>query len=108
MEGQGCDFGQQPGIDVFIVTADDLAKNKALKLLYDLRREQISVDMDYTGKSIGSQLKTASNREAKLACILGGVEIEKGVVTVKDLRKGSQSEVANDSLIDYVKANLAG
>ncbi|MBC7323266.1 MAG: histidine--tRNA ligase [Acetomicrobium sp.] len=108
MEGQGCDFGQQPGIDVFIVTADDLAKNKALKLLYDLRHEQISVDMDYTGKSIGSQLKTASNREAKLACILGGVEIEKGVVTVKDLRKGSQSEVANDSLIDYVKANLAG
>jgi len=107
MEGQGCDFGPKPAIDVFVVTADDSAKRAALKLLYEIRQNHISVDMDYSGKSLGSQLKMASNKEARLACILGGTELQKGVVTVKDLASGSQEEVSRDSLVDYIRHSIA-
>ncbi|HOB11135.1 MAG: histidine--tRNA ligase [Acetomicrobium sp.] len=103
MEGQGCDFGRKPGIDVFVAIADDSARKAGLKLLYDIRRDKVSADMDYSGKSLSSQLKMASNKKAKLACILGSAEIQKGVVTVKDLASGLQEEVHQNSLMNHIK-----
>ncbi|MGB4300537.1 MAG: His/Gly/Thr/Pro-type tRNA ligase C-terminal domain-containing protein, partial [Acetomicrobium sp.] len=58
---------------------------------------------DYSGKSLSSQLKMASNKKAKLACILGSAEIQKGVVTVKDLVSGLQEEVPQNSLTNHIK-----
>jgi histidyl-tRNA synthetase len=39
--------------------------------------------------------------------VLGESELAKGVVTVKDLQHGEQSEVARATLVDALRAGLA-
>ena len=40
----------------------------------------------------------------KIALVMGQDEVEKGVVTLKDLRTGSQQEVEFDNLVSAIRA----
>lgn len=102
MEAQGCTFGQKPENKVFVVSADAGSRIEAMGLLQKLRTNGISADMDYNGRSMKSQMKSAAN-SAKFACIIGGSEIEKGVVTFKDLGEGTQEELTAEEIINKLK-----
>ena len=102
MEAQGCSFGEKPASNVYVVYADADAKPEAMKLTHELRSAGISADMDYNGRSMKAQMKTAASN-AKYACILGGNEIAKGVVTVKNLSDGTQKEIARGEIANCVR-----
>lgn len=68
------------------------------KLVYKLRSEGKSADMDFTGRSLKSQLKYADKQSARYVVIVGGSEIEKNAVTVKDMTDGTQTERGIDEL----------
>ena len=40
----------------------------------------------------------------KIALVMGQDEVEKGVVTLKDLRSGNQQEVEFDNLVSAIRA----
>ena len=94
MSEQGCSFGRTPAVDAYVVCPDAGARPVALELLYSLRRAGLRADMDYAGRGMKAQMKTAVASGAKAACIIGGNEAERGVVAVRDLSKAVQSEVA--------------
>ncbi|MEG1641820.1 MAG: histidine--tRNA ligase [Synergistaceae bacterium] len=102
MEAQNCSFGKKPCNKVYVVTAEPEIKLDSIELLRELRINGISADMDYTGKSMKSQMKSAGNF-AKYACILGSSEIEKGVVTLKNLSEGTQEELTTEQIINKLK-----
>ncbi|MEA3284571.1 MAG: histidine--tRNA ligase [Synergistota bacterium] len=106
MEQQGCDFGRKPTPDVFVVCADEIARSLAVDVLYRLRREGISADMDYLGRSMKAQMKSAVNGGSSVACIVGGDELDKGVVTVKDLSRSEQTQVELESFTSSVSRLL--
>jgi histidyl-tRNA synthetase len=54
-----------------------------------------------------AQMKSASARKARLACILGESELERGTVTVKDLDSGEQKEISADSIVEEVQKILS-
>lgn len=102
MEAQGLSFGPEPANKVYVVSPEPGLRLDAMELVRKLRRNDISADMDYTGKSMKSQMKSAGV-SAEYACILGGDELAKGVVSVKDLGGGTQEELSVDELISKLK-----
>lgn len=101
MGEQSCSFGREPALDAYVVCPDAGARLSAMELMYSLRRAGLKADMDYAGRGMKGQMKAAVASGAHAACILGGNEIEKGVVALRDLVKAEQSEVA---LSDIVKS----
>lgn len=104
MGEQGCSFGAEPALDAYIVCPDPTARPAAMELLYTLRRAGLKVDMDYAGRGMKSQMKTAVASGARAACILGGNEVSRGVVALRDLSKAQQEEVPLDQIVSRVAA----
>ena len=102
MEAQGCSFGRKPENRVFVVAAEPGARIEAMDLMRTLRKNHVSADMDYMGRSMKGQMKAAGSAAA-YACILGGSEIERGVVTLKNLNDGTQEEMTVEQVINNLR-----
>ncbi len=83
----------------------------AAELTHLLRGAGIKTDLSLLeGKSLGEQLKYAGRRGIGLAAICGPDEQERGVVAVKNLSTGEQTEFERASVTERVRAmsELAG
>lgn len=106
MEQQACSFGSVPSVEVFAVALDDLSRRNVLQLVDMLRRNGIVAEMDLAGKSMKAQMKAASSRGARFACILGESERASGTVMVKDLATAEQQEISLSLLVAELKNKL--
>ena len=107
MEQEGCSFGKEPRLDVFGGALDFRSRAAILSVVDLLRKNGISADMDFNDRSMKAQMKAASARNARLACILGEDELTRGTVAVKDLTTGEQKEIAGEGLAQAVKEMLS-
>lgn len=87
----GDDVARRARVDVFVVTAGGGLEAAAFALTTQVRRAGLRCDHAYAGRGLKAQLKLADRSGARWALMLGAEEVERGVVTVKDLRDGSQS-----------------
>ena len=92
--------------DVFVVYRGALQR-EATVLLKAMRAAGLSADSDLRGRSLKSQFRRASKSGAPLAAVLGPDEIERGTVTLKDLRAGEQEELPRDAVISRARTLLA-
>ena len=106
MEQQECSFGSVPSVEVFAVALDDISRRNVLQLVDMLRRNGIVAEMDLAGKSMKAQMKAASSRGARFACILGESERTRGTVMVKDLATAEQQEITLSLLVAELKNKL--
>ena len=90
---------------VAILSADKDTDTAAFRLAETLRDAGIDIDFPTAG-TIGKKLKKAARSDIKLAIILGGAEMAKKTVQVRDLTTGTQSEIAMTDLADLVTAAL--
>jgi histidyl-tRNA synthetase len=93
-------------IDVFLALLDEKYETGAMKILSGLRQAGIRADRDYNQRSIKAQMKYADKMGARLVLLLGEDEIQRGVVTIRDMQTRQQSEVANVALNAAIKAIL--
>lgn len=77
-------------------------QNEALKVAQKLRAAGHRVDMSYRG-NMGKRMKRANRASAIIAIMIGEDELARGVVMAKNFDDGSQTEIALDILIDYLK-----
>ena len=98
LDAMGISIPVNSGITAFIATMGEPAHNAAVELLARLRKEGISADMDYTGRSLKAQMKTANKLNAKYAIILGEDELKKSVATVRDMAGSDQKTVSLEDL----------
>lgn len=89
-------------LDVYIACIGEDMTTTAFSLVSSLRRKGISAEMDYSGKSLKSQMKSANKLGARYVVILGPDEIQKGYVLVKAMSTGEQDEVALKGLEEYI------
>ena len=80
-------------VDVFVVVAAPEARARAFALVSQLRREGVRTDMGFDARSVKAQFKVADRSGARWTLVLGSDELERGVVTVKDLNSGEQRTV---------------
>lgn len=76
---------------------------EALKLVQELRENNISADFDMTCKKFGKQLEKAS-KSALYALILGEDEIKNNEVSVKNLATSKQVSVSRKKLMNFLKS----
>ncbi len=93
-------------LDVFLVAIGEAGFLKAFELLNHFRQENISSDMDYRSGSIKSQMKAADKACARYVIIIGQEELDKEIVTIKNMRTGQQHQAAWDKTADAIKENL--
>ncbi len=89
--------------DVYIVQATPAAKDACYRLAATLRKAGIATLMDYEGRSMKSQLKTADKEGAKYAILIGDDELAKNTVTVRTLATSEQTQVPSDKLIETLR-----
>jgi len=100
LESLGIELPVEMGITAFIATMGEKAHAAAVKLAYELRGKGMSVDMDYTGRSLKAQMKIADKLGAKYAIILGEDELARQVATVRNMASSEQRTVPLSELAD--------
>ncbi|MEK6732283.1 MAG: histidine--tRNA ligase [Candidatus Omnitrophota bacterium] len=93
--------------NVFIAVAGERLYNEAFRLLNDLRKAEISSEMDYESKSLKAQMRRAEKIGAKFAVIMGEEEFKKGKVILRDMEKHSQEEMdLKDIVMKFKKVGI--
>ncbi len=92
--------------DAFVIDADPERLADALRVATRLRQAGLSADVSYRRAALGKQLKLASSRAARFAVIVGAELGSRGVVAVKDLTSGQQSEVEASEVAAWLQARL--
>jgi len=85
-------------VDVLVTLLDDASLPDALALSQRLRGSGLNVETQLEPRKLAKQMQYADRAGIRFVVIRGEDEIAKGVVAVKDLRRGEQFEVADDDL----------
>ena len=104
MEGQGAFMGDKPKTDVYLVSAGGDGEMESALLAHDLRGDGLSADMDFMGRSMKAQMKSAASSGAKFVCITGEDELSSGTVTVKNMDTGEQRTVPRSAAAQKIKS----
>jgi histidyl-tRNA synthetase len=78
-------------------------EQRAREVVSDLRATGLSVDLDLSCRNLSKNLKYAASIKARYAVIVGQKELDKGVVTVRDLDTGDQTEVSLKDIVGHFK-----
>jgi histidyl-tRNA synthetase len=83
---------------LFIAALGDKAQKLAFSVCNRLRTMGIQTEMDYSGKSLKSQMKRADKLSSRYALILGEREISENKAEFRDMQKGTQETIGLDDL----------
>ncbi len=85
-------------VDVLVTLLDDASLPDALALSQRLRSSGLNVETQLEPRKLAKQMQYADRAGIRFVVIRGEDEADKGVVAVKDLRRGEQFELADDDL----------
>ena len=91
---------------IFLVTIGREAYDKGFKLVQELRDNGVRADIDYEEKSTKAQMKVADRRGFRLAAILGEDELEKNIISFRDMADGSQVDLPLDGFVGRISKVL--
>jgi histidyl-tRNA synthetase len=86
-------------LDLLLCPMDEAAVSYSFSLLQKLRSKGLSVDMYPEPAKLKKQLKYVHTRSIPFAGIIGSQEMEQGIVQIKDMEEGNQSNLSMDEII---------
>lgn len=89
--------------DIAISFIGDKARLYALGLAHNLRVNGIAVAIDTLNRNLKGQMKYANKLAARYSVVIGDDEIERGVVTLKDMKSGEQKEINASDLTKEIE-----
>ena len=89
--------------DLYIAPLGENAQVFAQKLSYELRKDGISVETDHMERGLKPQMKYSNKIGARYTLVLGDSEIETGVVKLKNMESGEQTEISMDKIAEFFK-----
>lgn len=102
--GDKIDLETRP--DIFVVGLGDEARSVTFKIIHELRQNGFSVDQDYVGGSMKSQMRKANKSGARFSLIVGENEIKSGKYLLKDMENSSQNEVSAQDLTNALRQQM--
>lgn len=91
---------------VFVASLGSQLAIPAFTLAQGFRAAGLRADMDHQGRSLKAQFKYADKLGAKYMAILGGDELAKGVVKLRDMNTKEEWEAPLESAPEALKARL--
>ena len=98
--------GGRSTVQALVAQMDDAELPRYLDLATELRAAGINTETVLDGGKLARQFKYADRAGIRFVLVLGPEEIIKGTVTVKDLRKQDQFEVARAELADALRVEI--
>ncbi len=87
---------------IFIIYFDD-TKDYFVKVINELRNNNIKVSFDYNAKSFSAQMKKANKENAEYVLILGEEEQNENVVTMKRFSTGEQEKYSVEGVLKILE-----
>jgi histidyl-tRNA synthetase len=84
---------------LFVATAGEGLEAEALLLAGQLRSRLVAAETDLLSRSLKAQMKYAGRRGFDQVVIIGESEIEKGLVSLRDMEDGDQKELSRDDFL---------
>lgn len=98
-EAQGKGGLPEAAADVFVAAVgSEAVREKGASIVFSLRATGLVAEMDYLGKSLKAQMKSANRLNARHVAILGEEEFAKSSVLLRQMADGSQVEIPIEAL----------
>ncbi len=94
---------QEPSIDIFIAALGEKSNKMAYKWICELNLSGIKAEMDFSDKSLKSQMRKAGKLNAMYVAIMGENELNNGSVVLRNMKTKNQELVLIDNFIKSVK-----
>jgi len=95
---------QQP--DLFVAALGPRSQTLAFEWICRLGLDGVRAEMDYSDKSLKSQMKRANRLGAPYVLILGENELEAGEALLRNMQTKEQTSIALDDIVDYLKKTI--
>ena len=89
-------------LDVLVIPFDDNYMDYTLKVVNNLRDNSFKVDVYYGNKGMKQKMKYANRLGVPYVILIGTDEVEKNVVSLKNMITGEQEIVNIDNLLDVL------
>ena len=106
MKQLGIEAPSLPAPSVYLAHLGPQAKRETLRLVYDLRREDVGAWVAFGKRGLKSQLREAGKRGARYVVILGEDELAAGTAMVRDMQAREQVSVELSGLVEWLKARM--
>ena len=101
MEKSGASFPAAPAPVVYIAGMDAACREKAFEIAAALRRAGVPCEVDHMERSLKAQFKYADKLQAKYTAVIGGNELQEGVMDVKNMSDSSRERVPFADAVGY-------
>lgn len=95
-----------PATELMIAVIDEDCMTHAIKLAQDLRREDITVAVNFSGKRVGDQIRQADKMKVPFVIAIGSKERESGRYTVKSLATGNEKVLSAAEIAEHLFSSL--
>ncbi|MBD1381243.1 histidine--tRNA ligase [Metabacillus arenae] len=103
LNAEGYSLPLEESIDCYVVALGDKAKDRSVSLVNELRQAGLTAEKDYEDKKMKAQFKAADRLKANFVAVLGEDELEKNIITVKNMETGDQTEVSINHFISFIQ-----
>lgn len=107
LENQGVKLPCPPLCDVYVANLGDEAREGAFLLCQELREQGVLAQSDLCGRSLKAQFKYADKLAARYIVLVGGEELERGVVKARNLSTREEKEIPLQGAAKAIAALLA-
>ncbi len=95
-----------PTTELMLCVIDESAMSHAIKLAQDLRKDDVAVAVNLSGKKIGDQIRQADKMKVPFILAVGEKERDSGQYTVKNLPTGKEHTTTADRIADHLFSSL--
>lgn len=95
-----------PATELMLCVVDESAMTHAQRLAQDLRREDITVAVNISGKRIGDQIRQADKMKIPFVIAIGTQERDSGKYTIKNLSSGLETSLTADRISEHLFSSL--
>jgi histidyl-tRNA synthetase len=95
-----------PATELMLCVVEESALGHANKLAQDLRREDVTVAVNFSGKRIGDQIRQADKMKVPFVIAVGEKERDSGKYTIKQLSSGNETTLSADRIAEHLFSSL--
>ena len=107
LQNQGINPPEVTVTDVYAASLGEEGRLPAFRLCMDLRKLGVKADCDHMERSLKAQFRYADKIGARLIAILGGDELQRGAIRIKNMISGEEAEYPLDSAAETIRGMLA-
>ena len=89
--------------ELFMIGLGERAEKKVLQWIYELRRQGVWTEMDYSSKGLKAQMKRADRLSARRVLIVGEDEMASGKAVLRNMAAKTQEDISLENLVQNLK-----